>query len=76
METERAADGQGKTERILSRLRAVSTEPHTGLELMNRETKTWAEAKSRTLNQLSQAGGPKPSFFSQGTSTEPEKQLM
>ena len=26
-----------------SRLRAVSTEPHTGFELMNREITTWAE---------------------------------
>ena len=26
-----------------SRLRAVSTEPDTGLELMNREIMTWAE---------------------------------
>ena len=49
-ERERQGASRGGTERegntaseAGSRLRAVSTEPHTGLEPMNREITTWAE---------------------------------
>ena len=38
---------------IPSRLLTASTEPDTGLDLMNREIMTWAEIKSRMLNGLS-----------------------
>ena len=47
-------------ERIPSRLRVVSTEPDTGLHLMNHEIMSWAEIKSRTLNRLSHPGAPAP----------------
>ena len=45
-------------DRIPSRLRAVSTGPDVGLEPMNHEIMTWAEMKSRMLNQLSHPGAP------------------
>ena len=40
-------------ERIPSRLHAVSTQPDTEPDLMNREIMTLAQIKSQTLNQLS-----------------------
>ena len=43
------AERRGR-ERIPSRLRTVSAEPDTGLELVNCEIMTSAETKSQTLN--------------------------
>ena len=45
-------------ERIPSRLRADSTEPHAGLDPMNREIMTLVETRSRMPNQLSHPGAP------------------
>ena len=45
-------------QRIPSRLHAVSAEPDVGLELTNREIKTWAEVKIWTPNRLSHPGTP------------------
>ena len=38
-----------KTEKIPSRLHAVSTEPHMGLDVMNCEIMTGAKIKSQTF---------------------------
>ena len=46
-------------ERIPSMPRAVSAEPDMGLHLVTHEVMTWADIKSRTLNQLSHPGTPK-----------------
>ena len=58
-ERERASEwGKGRQrgrERSPSRLHAVSTEPHVGLDLTNRET-TGAGTKSWTRNRLSPPG--------------------
>lgn len=48
-------------EKIPSRLCTTSTEPHAGLELMNRKITTWAA--SRLLNQLSHSGAPHVIFL-------------
>ena len=45
-------------ERIPSRLRAVSIEPNTGLDLTNGESMTWAKTKSGMLNPLSHPDAP------------------
>ena len=52
------AERERERERIPSRLPTVSTELDTRLELMNHEIITWAEIKSRTLNQWSHPGVP------------------
>ena len=49
--------GRGR-ERIPSRCQAVRAEPAAGLDLTNCEIMTWAEMKSRTLNQMSHPGTP------------------
>ena len=56
------AQGRGRErgERIPSRLRVVSTEPDTGLDLTNREIMTPAETQSQVLNRLSHAAPPHP----------------
>ena len=57
------AEKEGR-ERILSSLRAVSTEPDMGLKPTNCEIMTWTETKSWTLNWLSHPGTPPlPSLF-------------
>ena len=59
------AEKEREGERFPSRLLAVRTESHLGLELTNREIVTSAEAKSWTLNRLSpppQAPLLQPSF--------------
>ena len=49
------SDRDGDTEsKGGSRLQAVSTESHVGLELMNREITTWAEVR-RSTNWTTQA---------------------
>ena len=55
---ERAGEGQRERERarIPSGLRAVSAEPHAGLELTNREITTGAEITSLTLDPRSYPG--------------------
>ena len=60
-EREKYEWGKGREkgrQRIPSRLRAVSTEPNAGLNLMNREIMTWAEIKSQMPNWLSHQGAP------------------
>ena len=52
METEK----EGGREGVPSRLHNASTEPHTGLGLMNREITALAEIKGPTLNRLSHSG--------------------
>ena len=58
-----AGAGGGGGERITSRLRAVSTESDTGLNLQNQEIMTWAKTKSRELNHLSHPGAPGEKSF-------------
>ena len=53
----------GERERIPSRLHTVSTEPHAGLDLTNREIMTWAEVKGWTLDPLSRSGAPEKNRF-------------
>ena len=50
-------------DRIPSRLCAISTESDVGLNPMKHEIMTWAEIKSRTLNQLSHLGTPSCVIF-------------
>ena len=58
----RGAERGGDTEfEAGSRLRAVSTEPDAGLELMNREITTWADVR-QTFNRLSHSRAPKKLF--------------
>ena len=57
-------------ERISSRLRAVSSEPDVGLDLMNCEMMTWAETKVWMLNPRSHPGVP-PTFLYQEVVTVP-----
>ena len=45
-------------EKIPSSLRAVSTEPDVGLEVMNHEIMTQAKIQSPMLNQLSHPDAP------------------
>ena len=59
---ERERQGGKEGERIPSSVKrihcTVSAEPSVGLDPMNCEARTWAEIKSRTLNQLSHPGAP------------------
>ena len=52
----RGGGAEREGDRILSTLRALSTEPDVELELMNRETTTWAKIKSQMRNWLSHPG--------------------
>ena len=57
--------GRGKVGvRVPRKLRAVSTEPDTGLKLVNGEIMARVKIKSRTLNRLSPPGAPPSSFLS------------
>ena len=61
-ETEREHKWGGEEregETIPSRLRTVSVDPATGLELISHEVMTWTEVKRWTLNQLSHSSAPK-----------------
>ena len=58
-----------ETERILSRLYAVGTEPNVGLDLMNCEIMSWAEIKSQPLNRLSHPGTFTISWFTKMSHT-------
>ena len=58
--------GQGEREesqRIPCRLCTVSTEPNSGLKLINREIMTRAEVKSWVLNGLRHPGAPRSNNF-------------
>ena len=50
-------------DRILSRLHAVGTEPHTGLEPTNCEIMTLAKIKSQMFNRLSHPCAPTSRIF-------------
>ena len=55
---ERGRGRERGSERIQSRLPAVSSEPDIGLDLTKSEIKTWAKTKSQVLNRLSHPGTP------------------
>ena len=52
-------EGERERERIPSRLRTISAEPHTELKLTNREITAWAKIKIQTLNPLSCPSTPR-----------------
>ena len=61
------AEREGDTESEAGfRLRAVSTEPDTGLKLTNHETMTWAEIKNWMRNWLSHPEAPRNTYRAPG----------
>ena len=61
-EREFQAERERETDRIRSRLCAVSAEPNKGLDLTNHEIMTLAEIKSGALNRRSHQSAPLKRF--------------
>ena len=61
----RERERERERERKFQAASTLSAEPDTGLNLTNHEIVTWAEIKSRMLNQLSHPGAPIPRPFEQ-----------